>query len=105
MLLYQEDFGTDPDGYLLRAQRSPCWGHSTLEYRWAQARKRAGITRKLPPYSVRHYFASNCLSRGIPITDVAEWMGHSSIQSTFKIYRHLMPASIGRAARILDEGL
>ncbi|MEU7164144.1 tyrosine-type recombinase/integrase [Streptomyces morookaense] len=105
ILLYQEDFGTDPDGYLLRAQRSPYWGHSTLEYRWAQARKRAGITRKLPPYSMRHYFASNCLSRGIPITDVAEWMGHSSIQLTFKIYRHLMPASIGRAARILNEGL
>ena len=30
-------------------------------------------------YGFRHFFASNCLSNGIPITDVAEWMGHRSI--------------------------
>ncbi|MFJ8846679.1 tyrosine-type recombinase/integrase [Streptomyces cyaneofuscatus] len=63
------------------------------------------MTRKLNPYSLRHFFASNCLSKGIPITDVAEWMGHKNIQMTFRIYRHLMPASIGRAARLLNEGL
>ncbi|QHC27003.1 tyrosine-type recombinase/integrase [Streptomyces sp. GS7] len=72
---------------------------------WDAARKRAGITRKLNPYSLRHYFASNCLSKGIPITDVAEWMGHKNIGMTFRIYRHLMPASIGRAAKVLNEGL
>ncbi|MGW5070298.1 tyrosine-type recombinase/integrase [Streptomyces cyaneofuscatus] len=63
------------------------------------------MTRKLNPYSLRRSFASNCLSKGIPITDVAEWMGHKNIQMTFRIYRHLMPASIGRAARLLNEGL
>ncbi|MFF2165847.1 hypothetical protein ACFVWP_34950 [Streptomyces sp. NPDC058175] len=45
------------------------------------------------------------MSRGIPITDVAEWMGHKDINMTFRIYRHLMPASIGRAARLLESGL
>lgn len=105
LLRYEQDFGTDLSGYFLRTQRGSYWGHSTLDYRWEQVKKRAGIDRKLTPYSMRHYFASNCLSRNIPITDVAEWMGHSSIQITFKIYRHLMPASIGRAARVLNEGL
>ncbi|MFD9007570.1 tyrosine-type recombinase/integrase, partial [Streptomyces sp. NPDC059552] len=56
-------------------------------------------------YSLRHFFASNCLTNGIPITDVAEWMGHKSLDITFKIYRHLMPGSIGKAAKILDVGL
>lgn len=28
-------------------------------------------------YGLRHFFASNCLGNGIPITDVAEWMGHA----------------------------
>lgn len=28
-------------------------------------------------YSSRHYFASNALGNGIPITDVAEWWGTS----------------------------
>ncbi|MEU0845696.1 tyrosine-type recombinase/integrase [Streptomyces sp. NPDC005962] len=105
IMLYEGKKGSSLDGYLLRSQRSDHWGHSTMQYRWEQARKRAGISRKLSPYAMRHYFASNCLARGIPITDVAEWMGHGNIHLTFKIYRHLMPASMGRAAKILNEGL
>lgn len=105
LLSYADRHGADANGYLLRTQRSPYWAHSTLDYQWGAAKKRAGITRKLNPYSLRHYFASNCLSKGIPITDVAEWMGHKNISMTFRIYRHLMPASIGRAAKVLEEGL
>ncbi|MFF3365225.1 tyrosine-type recombinase/integrase [Streptomyces misionensis] len=56
-------------------------------------------------YGNRHFFASNCLSNGIPITDVAEWMGHKSLDVTFKIYRHLMPGSINKAARVLNLNL
>ncbi|OKK04013.1 hypothetical protein AMK33_24140 [Streptomyces sp. CB02400] len=42
---------------------------------------------------------------GIPIADVAEWMGHKSIEGTYRTYRHLMPGSITKAARVLDAGL
>ncbi|MCD2468706.1 site-specific integrase [Streptomyces sp. MBT42] len=105
LLRHAKNVGADQNGFLLRTQRSPYWSHTTLEYQWSAARKRAGITRKLNPYSLRHFFASNCLSSGIPITDVAEWMGHSNINMTYRIYRHLMPASIGRAAKILEAGL
>lgn len=105
LLRYEKEYGTDANGYLLRTQRSPYWAHTTLEYQWGAAKKRAGIARRLTTYSLRHFFASNCLARGIPITDVAEWMGHRNINMTFKIYRHLMPASIGRAAKLLNEGL
>ncbi|MFG3255330.1 tyrosine-type recombinase/integrase [Streptomyces sp. NPDC048172] len=105
VLAYEERYGTDENGYLLRTQRSAYWAHTTLDYQWSAAKKRAGIERKLTPYSLRHFFASNCLTNGIPITDVAEWMGHKSITMTFRIYRHLMPASIGRAAKVLNAGL
>lgn len=105
VLGYEKNHGADLNGFLLRTRRSPYWSHSTLDYQWAAARKRAGITRKLNPYSLRHFFGSNCLSKGIPITDVAEWMSHSDINMTHRTYRHLMPASIGRAAKILEDGL
>ncbi|WP_327418373.1 hypothetical protein [Streptomyces sp. NBC_01233] len=36
-------------------------------------------------YSLRHFFASNCLRHNIPITDVAEWMGHNNIDITFHV--------------------
>lgn len=55
--------------------------------------------------SLRHFFASNCLRKGIPITDFAEWMGHRSLDVTFKIYRPPMPGSIGTAAKMLDLAL
>ncbi|CAM5429287.1 site-specific integrase [Streptomyces hirsutus] len=32
-------------------------------------------------------------------------MGHKSIEETYRTYRHLMPGSIAKAARILDAGL
>lgn len=105
ILRVERDHRVGPNGYLLRTQRADQWAHTTLNYHWDVAKKRAGITRRLTPYSLRHLFASNCLSKGIPITDVAEWMGHKNINMTFKIYRHLMPASVGRAARLLNEGL
>lgn len=105
ILRFERNHGVGANGYLLRTQRAEHWAHTTLNYQWEAAKKRAGITKRFTPYSLRHFFASNCLSNGIPITDVAEWMGHKNINMTLKIYRHLMPASVGRAARLLNEGL
>jgi integrase len=35
-------------------------------------------------YGFRHFFASNCLSHNIPITEVAKWMGHRSADIIFQ---------------------
>lgn len=109
ILWYAKKHGTTPDGYLLRHPRDqgltyPAW---YLSNEWARIKSagEVGIPEGMVVYGFRHYFASNCLSHGIPITDVAEWMGHRSLDITFKIYRHLMPGSIGRAARLLNMGL
>ncbi|WP_456302500.1 tyrosine-type recombinase/integrase [Streptomyces tendae] len=105
---YAEKYGT-VDGYLLRRPTDhrlpyPHWG---LWNQW-QRIKAAGeveIPERMVVYGFRHFFASNCLHNGIPITDVAEWMGHRNLGVTFKIYRHLMPGSIGKAAQVLDMAL
>ncbi|MFB7555060.1 tyrosine-type recombinase/integrase [Streptomyces brevispora] len=105
---YADKHGT-VDGYLLRHPVNPAktFPYYYLSNQW-QRIKRAGevdIPEGMVMYGCRHFFASNCLSNRIPITDVAEWMGHTSIDVTFKIYRHLMPGSIGKAARLLDVGM
>lgn len=100
---YEKKHGTTKDGYLLRGPG----GYFTE----GMERRRRKLFTDLPPeegvgmYGFRHYFASNALGNGIPITDVAEWMGHKSIEETYRTYRHLMPGSITKAARILDTGL
>ena len=105
---YVDKYGT-VEGYLLRhpADVAKTFPYYYLSNQW-QRIKRAGevdIPEGMVMYGFRHFFASNCLSNRIPITDVAEWMGHKSIDVTFKIYRHLMPGSIGKAAKLLDAGL
>ncbi|MFD7069577.1 tyrosine-type recombinase/integrase [Streptomyces sp. NPDC059913] len=108
VLSYAEKYGT-VDGYLLRhpldiAKTYPSY---YLQNQWDRM-KRAGfveIPEGMTLYSLRHFFASNCLRHNIPITDVAEWMGHKSIDVTFRIYRHLMPGSISDAAKVLGLGL
>ncbi|MFJ3933984.1 tyrosine-type recombinase/integrase [Streptomyces sp. NPDC090029] len=101
---YEEQHGTTRDGYLLR-------GPSGYYTEPMERRRVQKLFKDLPAedgvgmYSFRHFFASNALGSGIPITDVAEWMGHKSIEETYRTYRHLMPGSITKAARILDAGL
>ncbi|MFF5546273.1 tyrosine-type recombinase/integrase [Streptomyces olivaceoviridis] len=101
---YEEKHGTTREGYLLR-------GPSGYYTEPMERRRVQRLFKDLPAqdgagmYSFRHYFASNALGNGIPITDVAEWMGHKSIEETYRTYRHLMPGSITKAARSLDAGL
>ncbi|MEF9886654.1 tyrosine-type recombinase/integrase [Streptomyces sp. P9-A4] len=101
---YEERRGTTKDGYLLRGPG----GYFTEGMERRRVKK---LFANLPAeegvgmYGFRHYFASNALGKAIPMTDVAEWMGHKSIEETYRTYRHLMPGSITKAARILDAGL
>lgn len=39
---------------------------------------------------LRHTFASVALAAHAPITDVARWLGHTSVDVTFKIYSHFV---------------
>ncbi|MFC9881379.1 tyrosine-type recombinase/integrase [Streptomyces libani] len=104
---FAERHGTTEDGYVLQGTRAKHMNHGTINNIWYRKLpgKDVDIPEGMTIYGHRHFFAANCLSHNIPITDVAEWMGHKNIEVTFRIYRHLMPASIGRAAKLLDQDL
>jgi integrase len=67
------------------------------------AARNAGIPAGFTPHSLRHAFASAMLSKGVPITDVAHWLGHRDVRVTFRIYGHLVPSAAARAITVLDE--
>ena len=52
------------------------------------------------PHACRHYFATELLTRGMPIQDVTRLIGHANIQMTFNRYYH--PGSYGDLS-ILDS--
>lgn len=53
--------------------------------------KRAGITKKVSPHTLRHTFATNLLTRGARAEDVQPMMGHKNIRTTL-IYMHFTHA-------------
>jgi integrase len=86
------------DGHLFK----PVW-HKTYSRWFNDARDKAGIPAGFTPHSLRHVFASVALRNGIPITDLAAWLGHANIQTTYGEYGHLVPDSWDKARAVLDQ--
>lgn len=66
---------------------------------WGAAR-RAGL-RRIRWNDLRHTFASQLVMAGVPLRQVQDWMGHSTITMTMR-YSHLAPGSGADLIRALD---
>lgn len=103
----EDDFRDIPvPGYVItHGADVPVAQVSHRQYRdwFNRARDAAGLPKEFTPHTLRHIFASVCLAGGVPITDVSKWLGHRSIQVTYGIYGHLVPASWDRARGVLEE--
>lgn len=80
----------------------PVW-RRTYQRWFNAARDKAGLPANFTPHTLRHQFASATLAAGVPITDLAKWLGHQNIQVTYGIYGHLVPESWERAREALDQ--
>lgn len=61
-----------------------------VERHWKKALEQAGIGKPLTPHSLRHTFASWALAAGVPPLVVQHRLGHESLQTTSKVYAHLL---------------
>ncbi len=61
---------------------------SSVSYQILQATKRANISKKISPHSLRHFAATNWIINGKNVHEVRGLLGHSTIESTMK-YIHL----------------
>ncbi|MBD8029558.1 tyrosine-type recombinase/integrase [Corynebacterium gallinarum] len=82
---------------------------TTRQTRWT-ARAIGGRVRSLRPiidcdwvrfHDLRHFYATSLISGGLPITAVAELLGHTPA-TLLKIYAHYLPEDSDRAKRIID---
>jgi integrase len=90
-----------PDGYLfIVGGKLPVY--SSYRPSFNRLARKAGIPEGFTPHSLRHAFVSALLSHGVPITDVAAWLGHRNINVTYATYGHLVPSSLGRAQEVLN---
>lgn len=59
--------------------------------------RRAGITKRVHPHLFRHSYATELLSQGVGIDQVAKLIGHKDIQTTYNNYAHLADETLRRA--------
>ena len=60
--------------------------------RFVRYLKTAKVPRTpMPFHQLRHTFASELLMAGKPIWRVSKWLGHASIELTYRTYSHLIP--------------
>ena len=87
-----------------RADGEPWQLHDYQNWRrrvWHKAREKAGIP-SLPPYDLRHAYASLQIRSGMSIPELAEQMGHSA-QMTVGTYSHVIRELKGQAIAPPEE--
>ncbi len=81
---FKED-GENEDGFIIHYFRKKV---STIKTAWDMAKKRAGITRRLRLYDLRHAGITAMLQHGIDIKTVSAIAGHSNVSTTLRVYAH-----------------
>ena len=62
----------------------------------------AGV-KKIRLHDFRHSHATLLLSKSVPITVIAQRLGHSDIATTLNIYSHLVNTDVEKAINILND--
>ena len=82
-------FGKDPSvRQVFLTRRGTGFSRKTI---WAQITllaRRAGISKKVSPHTMRHSFATHLLANGAPLRMIQEMLGHADIATT-QIYTHV----------------
>jgi integrase len=79
----------------------PAGCRRTFNRQFTAAAKTAGLPG-FRPHDLRHTFASVALAARVPVTDVARWLGHRKIDTTYRTYSHFIPSSLETARSALD---
>lgn len=66
-----------------------------------RAAKRAGITKRVGPHTLRHSYATHLLEAGTDLHTIQLLLGHANFKTT-TLYLHLSQAAISAAASPLD---
>lgn len=92
----QEDFVfQEPDGHLLWPSSLASWVNKFY--------KRNPDLKKVSPHGFRHTNASIQINNGVPLTAVAESLGHANAQTTASVYAHVIESAKVAAARKVDS--
>lgn len=73
----------------------------SLKRAWSTAKRRAGITRRIRLYDLRHRFATQLLEEGMPAGVVSKLLGHSREDTTQRHYLHVTQKHLREAVNLM----
>ena len=79
-----------PSGPVFRRPSGRPWNRTTLCHAFRRARAQAGLPETLTPYTLRHLFCTDALTKGVPDATVAALVGHRSTRMIHARYSHLL---------------
>lgn len=90
MTVWSEEDQKEGIEYIIHYKGRPI--KTSIKTAWRAAKKRAGVTKKLTPYSIRHKTISDMAANGADIKTVAELVGHADASMTMRIYQQTTSA-------------
>ena len=90
----------DKDGLIVHYKGASI---KSIKRSFQTAKKKAGIHRRLTPYSFRHAFATDSLAAGADFKSISEILGHSRPDTTTRVYQHTNMAMRRRAINKLPS--
>ncbi|MEN8656259.1 tyrosine-type recombinase/integrase [Streptomyces sp. 21So2-11] len=70
-----------------------------------KAAAKAAGTPQYTPKSFRHFFVSEAIHEGIPLFEIASWVGHRTTRTTELVYGHMVQRALERGARTVETRL
>lgn len=75
----------------------------SIKTAWANSLRKAGITRRIRPYDLRHAFATELIAAGADIGTVSKLLGHSSPAMVLTHYQYVMDKQKRAAIECLPD--
>ncbi len=88
--------------YLFEGQGGAAYSTRSVQLVLAEAKRKAGITKKGSVHSLRHSYATHLMESGTDIRFIQELLGHNDITTTMR-YTHVSKKDIGKIESPLDK--